>query len=240
MARYVLVHGAWHGAWCWNLLAERLRAAGHAVVTFDLPSLGDDTTPLAEVTLQSWIDRTVAVLVQSPEPVLLVGHSMAGVVVTGVVNAIPDKVAAVVYVTAFVPLPGESLFDLATRPEGAATRLLQLPTADGLATIATAETAGAAFYGCCAPADAEAAIARLRPQALQPVLAPLPPPTQDSAQIPRVYIECTEDGAIPIALQRYMAGRIPGVRLHSLATDHSPFMSRLDELTELLLAVKTS
>ena len=236
MARYVLVHGAWHGAWCWNLLAERLRAAGHEVVTFDLPSLGDDHTPLAEVTLQSWIDRTVAVLAQSPGPVLLVGHSMAGVVVTGAVNALPEKVAAVIYVTAFVPLPGESLFDLATRPEGAATRLLQLPTADGLATIATAETAGAAFYGCCPPAEAEAAIARLRPQALQPVLAPLPAASGDSTHIPRVYIECTEDGAIPIALQRYMAGRITGAKHHSLPTDHSPFVSMPDRLAQLLLA----
>ncbi|MCX7037312.1 MAG: alpha/beta fold hydrolase [Proteobacteria bacterium] len=234
MQDYLLIHGAWHGAWCWDTLAAQLRSMGHTVTAIDLPGMGADLTPAAAVTLQSWIDRTVQALHDSPEPVVLVGHSMAGMVITGAAAALPAKVARMVYVCAFLPLPGEALFELASRPEGAATLVEQHPSADGLCTVVPPDNARITFYGLCSPAATDAAVARLCPLPIKTVLEPLPAAAADLSTLPRHYVECTEDCAIPIALQRFMWGRQPGIVVHTLNSDHSPFVSQPHALAALL------
>ena len=82
MSTYVLVHGAWHGAWCWYKLTPLLQKLGHTVLTPDLPSHGIDKTPTAAITLKDYSLRVCEVLDSCPEPVILVGHSMGGVVIT--------------------------------------------------------------------------------------------------------------------------------------------------------------
>ena len=78
--RFVLVHGAFHGAWSWQHLITELEAAGHTVTAIDLPGAGDDTTPLAEVTLDAYADKVRAALGADGPPPVLVGHSMGGTV----------------------------------------------------------------------------------------------------------------------------------------------------------------
>ena len=238
MSHYLLIHGAWHGAWCWDTLAKQLRAAGHEVSTFDLPGSGTDLTPPAQVTLQGWIDRTVLALDQCSGPVVLVGHSMGGMVIAGAAGVRPDKIAALVYLCAFLPRVGESLFDLATRPEGATTLAQQEQTPDGLCTIVPADNARVTFYGHCTPQVTDAAIAQLRPLPLSTVMAALPPPSVVPVVLPRFYVECTEDCAIPIALQRYMWGRDTGIQVRTLVSDHSPFASQPDTLAALLAEIQ--
>ena len=119
MARFVLVHGAFTGAWIWGPLAERLRSAGHAVEVFDLPGLGDDATLPEDVTLDSCAARLGEVLTAGAEPAILVGNSMGGVIATQAAARYPDSVAALIYATAFVPRDGQSLLDLTRLPEGA-------------------------------------------------------------------------------------------------------------------------
>ena len=75
MSTFVLVHGAWHGAWCWEKVVPLLEGAGHEVVTLDLPGHGEDGTPALEVTMESYTDRVVGALDARSEPVVLVGHS---------------------------------------------------------------------------------------------------------------------------------------------------------------------
>lgn len=82
MARFILVHGAFTGAWIWGPLAERLRSVGHTVEAFDLPGLGDDATPPQDVTLDSCAAHLGEVLTAKAEPAILVGNSMDGVIAT--------------------------------------------------------------------------------------------------------------------------------------------------------------
>jgi pimeloyl-ACP methyl ester carboxylesterase len=105
--RIVLVHGAAHGAWCWEMLAPLLEAGGYEVDTLDLPGLGDDLTPPKDVTLQSYIDRVVQVVSAKPGKVLLVGHSMGGAPISGAGEAVPERVGRLVYLAAFLPKNGE-------------------------------------------------------------------------------------------------------------------------------------
>ncbi len=234
MSDYLLIHGAWHGAWCWDALAQDLRAAGHTVTAIDLPGLGADQTPLDTISLQTWTDRVVKALHDSPRPQILVGHSMGGMVITTALDALPEKVASVVYLCAFLPQDGESLYALATRPEGAATQIIQEATPDGLCVTVAPMVAMQGFYGCCRVGDALAAASRLQPLPVRPVLDTVSLGNPAAAAVPRHYIECTEDRAIPVALQRFMASRVPGIRVQSLKTDHSPFLSLREELAAAL------
>ncbi len=78
--RIQLVHGAWHGPWCWDKVISQLEAKGHTVAALDLPGLGADRTPAEEVKLQRYADAVCEVLITEDEPVLLVGHSRGGIV----------------------------------------------------------------------------------------------------------------------------------------------------------------
>jgi pimeloyl-ACP methyl ester carboxylesterase len=113
MSRYVLVHGAWHGSWCWEKVVPLLSQAGHQVETLDLPGHGQDRTPFREITLAAYTKRVCATLDAQAEPVILVGHSMGGIVITQVAEERLEKIQTLVYLTAFLPQNGESLLQLA-------------------------------------------------------------------------------------------------------------------------------
>src|ERR1700682_3324645 len=113
MTTYVLVHGAWHGGWCWHRIVAKLRRASHRVFAPDLKSLGIDRTPPNDVTLELWTDQIAALARAQADPVVLVGHSRGGIVLSEVAERIPDQVRTLVYVTAFLLEDGRSLQDAA-------------------------------------------------------------------------------------------------------------------------------
>jgi pimeloyl-ACP methyl ester carboxylesterase len=110
MSTYVLIPGACHGAWCYDDLVERLRAAGHEVHALTLAGLGADDSPVG-VNLQTHIDEVVPV-VGGLDDVVLVGHSYGGMVVSGVADRVPEHVDSVVYLDALVPRDGENCWEL--------------------------------------------------------------------------------------------------------------------------------
>src|SRR5438132_13205481 len=117
MARFVLVHGAFSGAWIWGPLIDRLKAAGHSAEAFDLPGAGDDPAPASEVTLGACATRLCEVLASSSEPAMVAGNSMGGIVATKGAARCRSRVRSLVYVTAFVLRGGRSLLDLSKLPD---------------------------------------------------------------------------------------------------------------------------
>lgn len=113
MTAFVLVHGAWHGGWCWQRVAARLRAKGHDVYTPSLTGLGDRAHLLnASINLSTHIaDITGIVESYDLENVVLCGHSYGGLVITGVADRVPDRIQALVYLDALVPDDGQCMFD---------------------------------------------------------------------------------------------------------------------------------
>src|SRR4051812_20639418 len=204
MARFVLVHGAFHGAWCWEPLAAELAGTyGHAVTAFDLPGSGEDTTPVAEVTLDAYAQRICDALAEEPEPVVLVGHSMGGVAITEAAARCPERIAELVYVAAFLPGDGQSLVDLTKLPEGGGDMVQENMAVDGEPPVGTmpAEAAREAFYGKCSPKQAAWATEQIRPQPLAPFVTPVAL-GGEAHRPPRAYVLSAEDRAIPTALQR--------------------------------------
>jgi pimeloyl-ACP methyl ester carboxylesterase len=232
MATFVLVHGAWHGGWCFEKLIPVLRAAGHQVLAPDLPGHGSDATPAREVTLASCVARVGETLARASEPAVLLGHSMGGVIITQAGEEYAPQLRSLVYLAAFLPVSGERLASF--RAASAVTDLL---STDHEAGVVHLDVSGArqAFYHDCEDADVSAAIARLRPQPIAPwttrvTLGPR------FAALPRHYVECTQDRAIPLELQRRMHAASP-CRVHTLESSHSPFYAMPERLAALLDAI---
>src|SRR5262249_37605119 len=113
MATFVLVHGAWHGSWCWKRVREALRARGHVVFTPTLTGVGERPHLLApDINLDTHIED-VANLIRLEEltDVVLCGHSYGGCVIGGVVDRVPERIGALVYLDAFILENGQSLHD---------------------------------------------------------------------------------------------------------------------------------
>lgn len=231
MARFILIHGAWHGGWCWWRIVERLTALGHEVEAPDLPSHGADPTPASGVTLRDYAASICRRIDASDVAPILVGHSMGGLVVSQVAEERPDRIAKTIYLAAILAeIGGVPLAPVASKPLRESLR----PSADGRVIEFAPEGAREVFYAHCSDEDVAFALARLCPQSAS-VLSTAPLLSAERfGHVPRVYIECLEDRALPVEQQREMYGRIGCPDVYSIATDHSPFFSRPDELTTIL------
>jgi pimeloyl-ACP methyl ester carboxylesterase len=239
MARFVLVHGAFGGAWCWEPVIGPLEAAGHAVEALDLPGGGDDRTPVEGVTLASCSRRVCEVLATKPEAAILVGYSMGGVVITQAASDCPTHVASMVFMAAFMPANGQSLLDLARLPEGEGDQIQASIVIEGDPPVAVlpAEAAAVAVYNGCTSEQAAWAVAKRRPQPLAPFATAVDVDEAILARIPRSFVLTARDQAIMPSLQRRMIREHPCERVFELDADHAPFLSATDELVAALLEV---
>src|SRR5262245_55193956 len=107
MSTFLLVHGGWHGAWQWHKVAPLLEAAGHAVLTPDLPGQGVDRTPASQVTFEQCMDRLCSIIDAQEDSVIVLGHSSGGYLAAHAADRRADRVVACVFLSGFVPLDGE-------------------------------------------------------------------------------------------------------------------------------------
>ena len=232
---FVLVHGAWHGAWCWEKVAPLLVQQGHEAHTLDLPGLGDDPAPIAGITLDSYVDAVLGLIHSIAAPVVLVGHSMGGLVITQTAERAPDRIRALGYLAAFSPRDGESLFDYAMADtESHVTRFCVVNEEEGYFTIPE-DRLPACFYGSCSEEDIRSIIPRLRPQPLAPLVQPVSISAENYGRVRRCYIECTQDQALTWPMQKKMFHNARLDQLLTLETDHSPFYSCPEALVDCLL-----
>ncbi|WP_010187871.1 alpha/beta fold hydrolase [Sphingomonas sp. PAMC 26605] len=237
MAHIVLVHGSWHGKWCWELVTPLLEEKGHVVHALDLPGMGSDPTPLGSVTLETWSVWLEGYLRQMPEPAILVGHSRGGPVISCTAERAPECVAKLVYLAALLLQDGESCLDLyssETPPEAILSHpdMIQIAK-DGTSTL-DPKSAGACFYNLTPPDLARRAAARLGPEPHWVLSEPIRVTADRFGAVPRAYIETTQDESLAIALQRKMYGALTCAPVISLNTDHSPFLSSPKELADAI------
>ena len=241
MAGFVLIHGSWHGGWCFNEVAARLRNAGHFVVAPDLPGMGGTEAELRAVTLEGWAEFAAEQCRELKRhfagPVVLAGHSRGGIVVLAAAEHDPLAMDALVYICAHMLPPGMSRAQFGEEhavPNPGFAAIIQ-PLAAGAGSVVDRASAPGVFAQLSPPDLAGAAAARLVAEPSGPRSTSVVTTPERWGSLPRTYVECSEDRTIPVADQRLQQRMSPGAQIVTLAADHSPFLSRPDELVEALI-----
>jgi pimeloyl-ACP methyl ester carboxylesterase len=232
VATFVLVHGAWHGGWCWIKVARLLTDAAHTVYTPTLTGLGDRAhLARPEIDLELHVQDLVATLdTDELRNVVLVGHSYAGMVITGAAVRVPNRIGRLVYLDAFVPDAGQSLLSL-QKPE----------RADAIRRAAETDGEGWRIppfsperFGVTSERDTEWLKRHLVAQPLrtfeQPVAQAAP------GKIPRTYIYCSKPamGAFDQFAERLRDDR--KWRFHDVKTGHDAMVTAPGEVAKILMA----
>ena len=237
MADFLLVHGMFHGGWCWDRLAPSLESAGHRVIAPNLAGCGSDATPAGEVSLALWSGDVAALLARSPGPVVLVGHSRGGLVVSQAAESEPDKVAAIVYLTALMMPDGKSAINLPElmAAQGVESGPMMTPRLreDNLALLPP-ENAGEVFYGACAPEVRAWAETLVGIEPIAPMMTPLALTAERWGRLPKIYIETTEDEVLSIEAQRAMIAVTRPDEVITMRTGHMPILTDVPTLAEIL------
>lgn len=194
MPTAVLIHGGFHGGWCWDRLRPLLNADGWSVHTPGLTGVGERAHLASpEVTLQTHVWDVVDLLEDRDlTDVVLCGHSAAGMVITGVAGAVPERIGAVVYLDAVLPADGESLFDIAGHDSAMTVAFRQLAGQRGDGWLVPPGYFGAADFGVTDPADAAWVEQKLTGHPIRAFADPLPVTGALGRIANKVYVRCTE------------------------------------------------
>ena len=236
---FVLVHGAYHGSWCFEKLMTQLEQRGQKAVGVDLPLCPDKTTP---VSMEDCMAAMEKVIPQGCQPVILCGHSNGGHFISAFAERHPERVKELVYITATLLPDGCSAFDEPVlrddcpkprRESNAVCKWYPVETEEDFVTVWNY------FYSGADRADAQWAVQHLRPQPLDCLATPNRLTQERYGSVGRSYVLCTDDRCMSAALQRAMLEKVP-CKVYQLESGHSPFLTHPGELAEILCQIKQS
>jgi pimeloyl-ACP methyl ester carboxylesterase len=231
---FVLIAGAWHGAWCWDRVAPLLEAQGHRVHTPELPGTGASGTNPAHASLDGWARLIAELILTRDQPVTLVGHSRGGAVISRVAEMAGQNLDRLVYLAAYLLPAGGSVAAAARADRESLIPANMIAAESGVTCTLRPDIIRDAFYGDCDDDTFAFARDRLSPEPLKPLATSLRITEAGFGRVPRAYIECTRDRTIGLAAQRWMQAGWPCDPVFTLESDHSPFLSHPGELAEML------
>lgn len=234
---YVLVHGAWQAPYVWKTVKAELEKAGQKVVVVELPAHGNDLTSPAAVSIDVYRDKVISAIVDTKEKVILVGHSLGGVVVSAVAEQIPGKIKKLIYIAGFLPANGQSLLDLANEDAQSLLRLALIPSQDQLTLDVKHDEITSIFCQDGSDAVKKLVLDNFRPEPAIPFINSVTLTNANFGSVNKYYIHTLQDHAIGIDLQKKMADAAHITKTFSVNTGHSPFLTQPDELTKLILQI---
>lgn len=233
MRSYVLIHGAWHGAWCWGGVVAELRRRKVQAVPIDLPGPGRFASGKPGIDFTDYVSHVWDVLREGGwNRVVLVGHSMAGAVIQKVAEEMPERIERLVFVAAHVLLDGQSIRDNAPPIEGVADQFQG--DRESQTFRIRPEAARYLFFHDCPPKTQEWALPRLTPQPYRALTDPVKLQSFYGLGIPAQYVLCTHDRMLPPEFCRLQAGRL-GIAPLTLDSGHCPMVSRPIRLADFLV-----
>ena len=235
MATFLMIHGAWHDGWCFELLRPLLERRGHALIAPTLPGMEGGDVPVGAVTLDLWAGFVADIANRQHAPVILCGHSRGGIVISSAAERAPENIGALVYITAFLLPHGQSLRAFQMEVPNPQFGAALMPTADGTAVRFSRAAAAALLYHRCPEALQRVASQRLVLEPAKPLVTPLSLSEARFGRVPRHYIECSDDRALFPVRQRAMQAMLPCKSVTTLDSDHSPFLSCPEALVEVLI-----
>jgi pimeloyl-ACP methyl ester carboxylesterase len=235
MKTFILVHGSWHSAWNWHKVVPLLEKAGHKAIAVDLPGMGRDKTPIAQVRMQDTVAFLCDLIDQQDGKVVLVGHSKNGIMISQAAEYRATKIEKLIYLAAYLVPNGKtqreySLLDT----EGWLKPYVTQHPETGSHTLQP-EIYKEGLYHDCEPYITELAKLLLSNEPVESGVTPLQLSEENFGSVPRVYIECTEDRAVTPFIQQKMYSETPCEKVYKMNTSHSPFFSQPEKLVEILL-----
>lgn len=234
---FVLIHGSWHSAWNWYKVTPILEKMGHTVLAPDLPAMGRDKTPVQEVAFKKTVNKLCKMIDEIEGKVILVGHSKNGVLISQIAENRAHKIEKLVYLAAVLAKNGKSAVDYFKLDEGEV--LGPHITYDSVtnSSMLLPRIYKEGLYHDCDDEITEMAKIILSSEPRQTATHPISITEKNWGSIPRYYIECTEDRAITPQLQQLMYHETSCKKVYKMATSHSPFFSKPQELCNILLEI---
>ncbi|RZJ76686.1 MAG: alpha/beta fold hydrolase [Flavobacterium sp.] len=234
---FVLVHGAFQGAYSWKQVKEDLEKQGQRVLTVELPGHGDDKTDPATITMDSYKNKVVSTIQGLTGKVILVGHSMGGMVISATAEAIPEKIERLIYVGAFVPANGQSLQELSLGDPDSKLKLILQPTAQGTIEINDLSKLTEVFCADASTALKTELLSKYRPDPIAPFAENVMLSIGKFGSVNKSYIRTINDLAIGLAAQNKMLTAAAIKDVYDLQSSHCPHLSKPVELSNLLVKI---
>jgi pimeloyl-ACP methyl ester carboxylesterase len=233
----VLVHGAWHAGWCWKYITPILEQQGHRTIAVDLPGHGDNIMDFNNIHLSTYVGYLVTLIQSLGEPVIVVGHSLAGVAISQVGENIPELIKKLFYVTAYLPESGGSLIsEVGKSSYQPLSPELLIDVKRNRIELKKSSKITDLFYNLCSEEDNYFSIHSLQKEPYRPFTETIHVTESRFGKIKKIYIECLKDNVIPREEQKRMYSQ-HRCKVVSLDADHSPFFSSPHLLANAILTV---
>lgn len=234
---YVLVHGAWQAPYVWDAVKAELTNKGNKVIVVELPAHGTDNTATYTLSIDAYRDKVIETFSSVEGKVILVGHSMAGMVVSAVAEKVPSKIDKLVYIGAFLPANGQALTDLAYSDPDSKLGPLLIPSADKLTLDIKADSLTYLFINDGTEAVKQQLINNYRAEPAIPFTSKVTLTNENFGSVSKVYIKTIQDIVITPGLQDKMIAAAGIKTVLTVNASHSPFLSQPKAVAELLVGI---
>jgi pimeloyl-ACP methyl ester carboxylesterase len=233
---YLLIHGSWHGAWCWQKLTPLLINSGHRVNCLELPGCGEDANNAPNIVFEDYYQAVYQTIKNSSEPLIVVAHSSAGLFTARVCEELHEHIQNVFYIAGWLPFAGKSLLDMALSYNNSQLPTIFIDCGNPKLRAVNPEGAKQVFYHDCTETEQNWASARLKPKAAQPDIEKMPPITPTHSLAKSTYIICEQDRVVNPLAQLDMANRFGFTEenIRRISTGHSPFLAKPQELVKII------
>lgn len=235
---YILLHGAWHASWCWHRVIPIIKEQGHKVLAPDLSGHGNNKVSFKNITLKTYVDEVTKLIKLQDQPVILVGHSMSGIIISQLAENISEHIETLVYISGFIPDNNGSLVheERKAKIRGVAKEII-IDESSSKITLQLSSKIQKLFFNTCSKEDTSWAMNKLQAQPFRPFVDTVTLSYRRFGNVPKFYIECLKDQAIRIEEQKRMHSKIEA-EIFSLNTDHSPFLCAPQLLSMLLINIR--
>lgn len=237
MKTFILVHGSWHSAWNWHKVIPLLEKAGHKAIAIDLPGMGRDKTPVADVKMHTTVEVICRLIDAQEGKVILVGHSKNGIMISQAAEYRPEKIEKLIYLAAYLVPNGKTQREYSLQDTGGWLKPYVTQYPETRSHTLQPEIYKEGLYHDCDDDITEMAKLILSHEPAESGMVPLQLTEENFGRVPRYYIECTEDRAVTPFIQRKMYEETPCRKVYQMASSHSPFFSRPTELAELFCRI---
>ncbi|MEO6550237.1 MAG: alpha/beta fold hydrolase [Ferruginibacter sp.] len=234
---FVLVHGAWQAAWVWQDVKTQLESKGQTVIVVELPAHGSDTTSPLNTSIDIYRDKLIAAITKINGKVILVGHSMGGVVITAVAEKIPTQIEKLVYIGAFLPSNGQSLLELANTDTQSHLGPALRPADGGLTLDIVPDSIINIFCQDGSAQTKQLVLSKFRREPAIPFQNKVTLTAAAFGSVDKYYIKTLLDHAVGPDLQSRMITAAGITKVYPIQSGHCPFLSMPDSVTEILLNI---